>query len=319
MAVTCYRSSDASAPTLTGVVGSLTTLLDAVLVNGYGSQPAAGWTIAFTGTNQRVYTQGTGSSGLSLYVNDTAISTAQEALVTGFEVASALGTGTGQFPLTAQNNLGGTAGGALRWRKSTTASATVRNWTIVADATCLYLFVETGDLGSPQSAYGFFFGDIFAYKASDPYRALLIGGTSNNSNGGDNFHSMVANPTATLAGHYMPRTWTGGGTSIAAGKIQFGISNGNNAALGHPNSANFVYPNGPDGGLYMSPVWIVHNSAMRGYMKGLWSPQQDEPLNHNDVLTGSGAQSGKTFLCQNIQAGGSLNGQALIEISNTWG
>jgi hypothetical protein len=34
MAVTVYKSMDASAPTLTGLAGSLTTVLDAVLVNG---------------------------------------------------------------------------------------------------------------------------------------------------------------------------------------------------------------------------------------------------------------------------------------------
>jgi hypothetical protein len=34
MTVRVYRSTDASAPVLTGQVGSLTALLDAVLVNG---------------------------------------------------------------------------------------------------------------------------------------------------------------------------------------------------------------------------------------------------------------------------------------------
>lgn len=42
MTVRVYRWDDASAPTLTGQLGSLITLLDAVLVNGYGSKTAAG-------------------------------------------------------------------------------------------------------------------------------------------------------------------------------------------------------------------------------------------------------------------------------------
>ena len=40
MAVTVYRSTDTGAPALyTDSAGSLITILDACLVNGYGSQP----------------------------------------------------------------------------------------------------------------------------------------------------------------------------------------------------------------------------------------------------------------------------------------
>jgi hypothetical protein len=62
MTVRVYRSTDASAPVLTGQVGSLTALLDAVLVNGYGALSAAGWTIAQTTTNKRGYKQNTSGS-----------------------------------------------------------------------------------------------------------------------------------------------------------------------------------------------------------------------------------------------------------------
>ena len=40
-APTIYRSTDASAPVLTGEVGKLVDLLDACLVNGYGAKSAA--------------------------------------------------------------------------------------------------------------------------------------------------------------------------------------------------------------------------------------------------------------------------------------
>src|SRR5487761_2687143 len=98
--VNTYQSTDASAPILTDTAGSLVALLDACLVNGYGTKTGAGWTIAYTGTNQRVYkmsaTLGTGNS---VYVDDSATvsgSTAEEAYLTGFEAPTGLGTGTGQ-------------------------------------------------------------------------------------------------------------------------------------------------------------------------------------------------------------------------------
>lgn len=71
MGVTLYQWTDASAPSLTGQVGSLTALLDAILVNGYGSVSAAGWSIAYTSTNKRQYAMASGGTGRQLYVDDT--------------------------------------------------------------------------------------------------------------------------------------------------------------------------------------------------------------------------------------------------------
>jgi len=72
--VTVYKSTDASAPQMTSAAGSLLTVLDACLVNGYGAKAAAGWakTVIDAPTFQAVYTQGAGS-GLAqkkLYVKD---------------------------------------------------------------------------------------------------------------------------------------------------------------------------------------------------------------------------------------------------------
>ncbi len=58
MTVTVYRSTDASAPQLSGTAGSLAAILDGCLVTGYGSKPAAGWTTAFTSGDLRSYRQG---------------------------------------------------------------------------------------------------------------------------------------------------------------------------------------------------------------------------------------------------------------------
>ena len=55
MGVTVYRFDDAGAPTLSAAAGALISVLDACLVNGYGAKPAAGWTKAFSGTNQAAY------------------------------------------------------------------------------------------------------------------------------------------------------------------------------------------------------------------------------------------------------------------------
>ncbi|MBW8067160.1 MAG: hypothetical protein GJU73_06915 [Ferrovum sp.] len=352
--VNLYQSTDASAPILTGTAGSLVALLDACLVNGYGTKAGAGWTIAYTGTNQRVYkmspTLGTGNS---LFVDDSATvsgSTPEEAYLTGFEAPTGLGTGTGQFPTSAQCALGI---GAVTCRKSMTADTTPRPWTLVADQTCFYLFTVSGDYLNPFGPMGIVFGDLFSFKSSDAYRTLLIGRNvqNNGNNAFENFGGLPQNPGpwllggSSMAGHYMDRSWTGVGGSVPVSKFTLNFANNGGAVVNsgvgsgssmylNGNSQSSIgggittagglqmnYPNGPDGGLYLSPIWIGHNGSIRGYLKGLWAPLHNTPLNHHDTFAGTGNLAGKSFLAQNILGGTNNNcwtGQVMVETSSTW-
>ena len=58
-----YQSSDVGAPIFYGTSGSLVDLLDACLVNGYGSKSGAGWIKPFPNTGNKVgcYKMNTGS------------------------------------------------------------------------------------------------------------------------------------------------------------------------------------------------------------------------------------------------------------------
>ena len=344
---------NANAPTLSGTAGTLVSVLDGVLVSGFTGFTALGWTTAYTGTNQRQYknsaVDGTGSQ---LYIDDSGPggAGAAEARATGFVTGTALGAGTNQFPTFAEINIGI---GAIVIRKSSTANSTVRYYTIVGDDTCFYLFTESGDYTSPNLTSVFMFGDIFSYKTNDAYRCIIIGRNSENNNyvtnewsttlsglqGGQNGNIL----SYTLGGHYMAANFTGIGGSISVGKhtdqIKMGVGGfgvqgliggtttipgtgqmclvGNNCA----NSGYFPYPNAPDGGLYIAPIWIHHNNFVRGYLKGLWAPLQNLPLNHNDTYNGSGPFAGKSFLAQ--AAIGDYNNnpnvaQFHVETSSTW-
>lgn len=350
MTVTVYKSTDGSAPTLTGQAGSLTTLLDAVLVNGYGAKSAAGWSIGQTTTNKRQYVQGSGSTGYSLWVDDTAVTTAKEARCSGYVTMSATTpTGTGQYPTAAQSSIGT---GMLIIRKSTTADSTTRVWTIIADATVFYIFTETGDYASPVGAFSAMFGDFFTYGSSDTSNCAIIGRQIENSNAAQNNSTIyegfpqLALPNTgllsnTLNGHYVAANFTNVGGSLACGKhtdqTKMGWNAGNNGMqLGYLGSwttggsntvwiNQFSYPNGPDAGLYMAPVWLHHQGNVRGYLKGLWGPLQHMPLNHGDTFSGTGNLTGKSFLVQalvaptnaSVNTAGSAS-QVFIETSNTW-
>lgn len=329
MGVTLYKSTDASAPSLTGAVGSLVALLDACLVNGYGTQAAAGWTIAYTATNKRDYKQGTGSNGCYLDVDDSGPGGggAREARMRGYEAMTALGTGTNAFPTTSQSSF------ATICRKSTTADSTARPWYLIADSTCFYLFIDTGDLANPSYSTTFMFGDIFSYKSGDAYNTAIIGRSSENSfaQGVDQLSTVSAQSlfSQAIAGHYIDRTWTGVGGAVNCGKISSGFCTGvnnpgNGGLMGVGDAfSQLPYPNGPDGALELAPIFVTHNTALRGYLKGLWAPCHRQPCGHGDTFTGTGNMAGKSFLALNTAYmwGGTWNaygGQLVVETSNTW-
>lgn len=320
MTVRLYRSTDASAPTLTGQAGSLTTLLDAVLVNGYGSSTAAGWTIAHTGTNQRVYRNSAAlGTGMYLYVNDAAPTTAREARMTGFEAATGLGTGTGQFPSSNQF----ISGSYVVCRKSATADATARVWTILADETVFYLFAYTGDSTASQP---FYFGDVYSYKTGDAYRCHIAGRYVENtaSTGSTAEYQTQAQGATTFetsgsAGQYLARSFTGVGGSVPITNYGVvGTSSSSSQSVGSYVSGIYTYPNATDGALLLSPQYVVHNRTFRGYRKGLWVPLQSRPGANGDTFSGSsaGGLNGKTFLL--VDVGSSSTGQLALETSDTW-
>ncbi len=334
MTVVTYKSTDSSAPVLTGQSGALITVLDAILVNGYGSKAAAGWTKAFSATNKAVYRMATsGNSGFYLNVQDGAPATAKEARIWGYEAATAQDTGTAPFPTVAQMATG------LFARKSNTADSTARAWYCVADNSVFYFFADTGDFTAPAYSLAFAFGDIFSYKSSDAYKCIIMGRDSENTSSVTNERLPSVNtvgsgpafPT-TLTGHYIARSWTGTGASIAVGKHAVAMamsssSAGANAVVGAVATASapspqVTYPNGPDSALLLSPIWIHHSNAVRGYLKGLWAPCHSQPLSHGDTFSGTGNMSGKTFLALNVKgdngASQSPNGQIMIETSDTW-
>lgn len=353
MGVTLYQWTDASAPSLTGQVGSLTALLDAILVNGYGSVSAAGWSIAYTSTNKRQYAMASGGTGRQLYVDDTGPGGggAKEARVTGWVGGSGLNAGTRQFPTTTQMT---SPSGAVVWRKSNTADTTVRPWRAVADGHTLWLMLYNGDFTTPLPAQMCAFGDFFSYNAADVDNCHILGRTAENSTSFqyDWFCELpfINNNPSILAicpsGHYADANFTGVGGSVPLGHLidvsailnnnqgqgtlyqtitGNTVPNNGNIKIGHYYFSGFSYPypRPADGSLVVSPYKVLSGGCERGYLKGCWVPLHDRPLNDGDTVTITGGPlNGKTLMAINCQCWGSGNnndfGQVLIETSNTW-
>jgi hypothetical protein len=313
MAFTIYRSTDSSAPVLTGQTGTLVTVLDAVLVNGYGAKPAAGWAKTFSGTSKAVYRPGAGNR-FYLRVQDDGpgVGSFREARITGYETVSDVDTGLSPFPTAAQG-VGGIA--MVIARKSSTLDATARAWMAVADDRTLYFFALTGDTANVYHAFAF--GDFYSLIPSDAFRTFIVGRIAENSGiaTNDRLDTLVASPVST-ANIYLARGHTGLGGSVHGGK------HGDSAKGGGSGVLNGVVPftNPTDGGAYLARVWIhdpttAPAGGIRGRFRGLWHfCHAIASVNDGDTISGTGTLSGKTFLF--IKQSGNA-GLYTIETSNT--
>lgn len=311
MGFTTYKSTDASAPVLNGQTGSLLTVLDAVLVNGYGSKIAAGWTKPFPNTGSYgTYKLGNGSTS-SLFVYDAGSGSAggAEALMTGWNsITSIVGgavTGSNPFPQYVQLNIGGGAGGAagaIVVRKSTDQTSTSRVWTIFADSASMYLFTKPSDPGVFISAYSaFYFGDMYSLRTGsvDSSRCMIIGriAASSSAAANDRLDQIVApsqNLTFALTGHFGAHFFNGNSSSVQLSKHGDGSKSANATTL----LGTVPYLNPCDNGLYISPVWVVEpfTGTIRGRMRGFWHfCHASGSISDGQQFTASADFIGRTF------------------------
>lgn len=320
MTVRVYSSSDSGAPALRGnTPGDLINVLTKCLVDGYGTGPnakaPAGWTKPFTGTNVAAFKQGAGSNGMYLRVDDTSTATQyRRAVVVGYETMSDVNTGAPQpFPTPAQKATGGT------WytHYGSGSVATPRQWKIIADEKFFWLLLTT----YPESnSYGYkeayAFGDIIPFKPGDTtHTCLLSNDQDNNPNSSENYPWYGVAISSILSRYRLvfARDYTNLGGPTTHG--WHADHQKGNASWG---TGDLQYPHGPDGGLYLSPVW-VHNPqtapySIRGIMPGLWVPcHAIGILTDEQVIVGQGDLAGKQFMYKRH-----YNQAAMIEISDTW-
>jgi hypothetical protein len=305
---TVYRYSDTSAPALSGTAGALVTVLDAVLVNGYGSKAAAGWTKPYSGTNQASYRLGAGTQFyLNVDDNGPGAGTGKEARIRGYETMTAYATGTNLFPTAAQLSNG------IFVRKSASLDTVTRAWVIFADARTMYMFVLTGD--SANTYLGWMFGDFYSYKSADVYNCLIFGRKTENSatlsTSADETDCMRVLST-TKGAHYVARD-NAGGLSPAANIVGDAFAKSTNVTSDlnadssvHGWAGDIAMTNPADTRVYIAPMRVVTTTtgnSIRGRLRGFW----------HWCHPASSTSDGDTF---SGDSGGDLAGRSFINIKS---
>lgn len=309
MTARIYYSTDSSAPTLNNAAGSLITLLDAILVNGYGAKSALGWTKTYSGTNQAAYTQGTGSNGFKLAVDDT---TTGYATVRGYEAMTNVTTGTNPFPTVAQQALA-----TYCWHKSD--SATVRPWIAWGDERSLHIAIDTTGVVNSTGMILYHFGDVFSEAATDAYCTVIAASISTTVNvaNGSAAWSKAAGVGTTVGNWSVARLQNGSGAALPCGVGGDALKGGSNYFGTALSGTVLTYPNPRNGGAYIGPVFVFSANDLIGRIPGTWEICHAKPFAHLDTFDGVGAYAGKSFVAVNI-ASGSQAGQIAVETSNTW-
>jgi len=214
--------------------------------------PGAGWTKPYTGTNLAVYrinsTTGTGSY---LRIDDTGTT---EMRVVGYSAMTGINTGTDPFPTSTQVSGGGFV------RKSSTADATARPWTILADDRGFYLNVNVNGTTEYKT---YWFGDFNSFSTgTTTWDCILACGIVTGSTGSPYLGTCTGNNTAAVL--YIPRAISGVVGAIRGSKIGL-------ATISAP--VGITYPCPVVGGIIASRGILIQEgttatSSYRGEMPG---------------------------------------------------
>jgi hypothetical protein len=286
MAHTVFKSTDASAPVLTGQVGTLVALLDACLVSGYGATASLGWAKAFAGTNKAVYRAPDGTR-FYLRVQDDGpgARVGGQARVVAYESMTDVDTGADPYPTAAQRANG------LLWDKSATTDATARAWSLVGDGKRFALLVQ----GAGHSSYldkwdCWFFGDILSYKLGDAYHSMLVGHTTTEGNAqAQSVATLLASGLSTAAlGHYLCRRDDSITKSVPVGVVgDYAVASHN--TCGGASNYPIPYPDPVSGKLLVAPLRVFHAGTtqyvVRGLVPGVHDVLHNNPLADQDTFT----------------------------------
>lgn len=311
-----------------------------------------GWGIAFTGTNKRAYRSTNVLSNRPYLRVDDALDPAwtttyaKFAKVTMAEGMSDIDTFVGARapydPLAPTKNEVGTGSGATAyngWYKwyyakaagnsaDTSAPATAnRGWCLVGDDRGFYIFVESMDGGLLG---GKCFTDFNSFRVNDQYNTLLCATSAYvAANVAPSSVDPATYGSSDLSARFA-RTLDGTGKIVMRPYLQVGANvnpsfislNTNNAQIVSGYSTGVSWPNGPDYGLILSPVFLKEGTHIRGQMPGMFWIHNDSPgLEHLETVTGVAGYPGRTFAMVKVAHGdANLSRTAMMafDITGPW-
>ncbi len=257
-----YRWDDGNAPVARGERRSLCDILTACLVTGYGTKPAAGWTLEYinaTFDKAAFRNNPATGTGFFLQVDGAGGANAYTPKVQAYEVMTSESAGLFPFNATVQFIL-----------ISDSANTTARPWVLIADDRAFYFTCWNSITAAPTNATGIasgvYFGDLIARIPSDAYACGLLASQYG-------YPSPMMSAAATLGSSYdirLPRKSSG-----AVGTSYVGSTIGNGGPIGSfSGGAGMGLPYTIGDPILISRPYINDGAAytVRGFLPGFYCP-----------------------------------------------
>lgn len=225
-----------------------------------------GWTRPYSGANLGAYRQGGAATHKRfMRVYDGGFPAAGAYYMRGYENMTAISTGTGPFPTTAQAAGNGAQQYAVIDSTGDVPAAQHRAWVLMGTPRFFQIYMEAG-----RNMYGS--SDTktpLASVAQTAMFSLFFGDPANTPKATDTFACMCLNGAGT-SGAYVPRKVSGAGTASLV------------SLIGHQHTFAFTsglaYPSAADGGIHFAGPSVVYDSeppyGMRGFFPGSVNPYE---------------------------------------------
>lgn len=173
-----------------------------------------------------------------------------------------------------------------------------RSWVLIGDDRGFFLSNASGYFGDARILHAF--TDFDSYKAGDNYASYLIASerylVANSTTGSYPYIDAYSANAQNTTGKICIRNYTQIGENVRLGMLSLNDGNGQNIS---GRTGNIPFPNGPDYGLILHPIYLRetdNGGHLRGVLPGIFWIHQNQPYAHLSVIDNVIGYEGRKFL-----------------------
>ena len=173
-----------------------------------------------------------------------------------------------------------------------------RSWVLIGDDRGFFLSNASGYFGDARILHAF--TDFDSYKAGDNYASYLIASerylVANSTTGSYPYIDAYSANSQNTTGKICIRNYTQIGENVRLGMLSLNDGNGQNIS---GRTGNIPFPNGPDYGLILHPIYLRetdNGGHLRGVLPGIFWIHQNQPYAHLSVIDNVIGYEGRKFL-----------------------
>ncbi|KAF7599465.1 MAG: hypothetical protein CGU28_05320 [Candidatus Dactylopiibacterium carminicum] len=200
------------------------------------------------------------------------------------------------------------------------SGAAARSWVLIGDDRGFFLANSSGLGGDKRVLHAF--TDFDSYRPGDNFASYLIATENYSPTGSGNYFSYPSQYAYSAysldtTGKICLRDYTGIGGNVRIGMLSLNDQNGQNVS---GRSAAIPFPNGPDYGLIIHPIYLRESGGhLRGTLPGIFWVHQNQPYGHLTKIDNVIGYEDRKFLYVTVDYGSEGNTSGfMFDITGPW-